>query len=64
MEQAVIFATDRQVSSSCAFQLKPPDAELDTMRIGEIELNPIRRTVKKSGYRGRPRSFNDDDSWL
>jgi DNA-binding response OmpR family regulator len=51
MEQAVIFATDRQVSSSCAFQLRPPDAELDTMRIGEIELNPARRTVKKSGYR-------------
>jgi DNA-binding response OmpR family regulator len=51
MEQSVIFATDRQVSSSRAFQLKPPDAELDTMRIGEIELNPARRTVKKSGYR-------------
>jgi DNA-binding response OmpR family regulator len=51
MEQAAIFATGRQVSSSRAFQLKPPDAELDTMRIGEIELNPARRTVKKSGYR-------------
>jgi DNA-binding response OmpR family regulator len=51
MEQAVIFATGRRVSSSRAFQLKPPDAELDTMPIGEIELNPARRTVKKSGYR-------------
>jgi two-component system KDP operon response regulator KdpE len=27
------------------------EAELDTMRIGDIELDPARRTVKKSGHR-------------
>jgi hypothetical protein len=48
MEQGFIFATDRQVSSSRAFQLKPPDAELDTMRIGEIGRSPNRKSISLS----------------
>jgi len=51
MEQLVISATDHQVSSSRAFELESPDGELNTIRIGDIELNPARRTVKKSGHR-------------
>jgi two-component system, OmpR family, KDP operon response regulator KdpE len=51
MEQAVVFATDHQVSSSRAFQMASPEPELDSMRIGDIELDPARRTVKKSGHR-------------
>jgi two-component system KDP operon response regulator KdpE len=51
MDQLVISVADPQVSSSYAFQLEPPDAEPDTIRIGDIELNPARRTVKKSGHR-------------
>ena len=51
MDQLVISVADPQVSSSYAFQLGPPDAEPDTIRIGDIELNPARRTVKKSGHR-------------
>jgi len=50
MEQAVLFATDHQVSLPRAFQMSPPEAELDAMRIGDIELDPARRTVKKSGH--------------
>jgi two-component system, OmpR family, KDP operon response regulator KdpE len=51
MEQAALFETDHQVSSSRTFQMTPPEVELDTMCIGEIELDPARRTVKKSGHR-------------
>jgi two-component system KDP operon response regulator KdpE len=51
MEQSAIFATDHQVLSARAFQMMPPEAELDTMRIGDIELDPARRTVRKSGHR-------------
>jgi DNA-binding response OmpR family regulator len=51
MEQAVILATDHQVSSLRAFQMMSPEEELDTMRIGDIELDPARRSVKKSGHR-------------
>jgi two-component system KDP operon response regulator KdpE len=51
MEQAVVFATDHQVSSPRAFQMASPEPELDSMRIGDIELDPARRTVKKSGHR-------------
>ena len=51
MEHAVIFATEHQLSSSRAFQMMSPDAGLDTMRIGDIELDPARRTVRKSGCR-------------
>jgi two-component system KDP operon response regulator KdpE len=50
MEQAVIFATDHQVSLPRAFQMTPPEAELDAMRIGDIELDPARRTLRKSGH--------------
>jgi two-component system KDP operon response regulator KdpE len=51
MEQSFISRTNREVSSSRAIQLNPPDTELDTMCIGDIELNPATRTVKKSGHR-------------
>jgi DNA-binding response OmpR family regulator len=51
MEQAVISATDQQVSFSRVLQMMPPETELDTMRVGDIELDPSRRTVKKSGRR-------------
>jgi two-component system KDP operon response regulator KdpE len=51
MEQLGMSATNRQVSSSRALQLNPHGTELDTMCIGGIELNPTRRTVKKSGHR-------------
>src|SRR6202021_105123 len=50
MEQAVIFATDRQVSFPRVFRMTPPDPEPGTMRIGDIELDPARRTVRKSGH--------------
>jgi DNA-binding response OmpR family regulator len=50
MEQAAIFATDHQVSFPLAFQITSPDTELDTMCIGDIELDPARRTVKKTGH--------------
>ena len=49
MEQAVISATDHQVSFSPAVQMTLPEAE--TMRVGDIELDPARRTVRKSGRR-------------
>ena len=51
MEQAGIFANDHQASPSRAFLMMPPEAEMDTIRIGNIELDPARRTVKKSGHR-------------
>jgi two-component system KDP operon response regulator KdpE len=51
MEQAFIIARDHQASFSHYSQMTPADAELDTMRIGDIELDPARRTVKKSGHR-------------
>jgi two-component system KDP operon response regulator KdpE len=51
MEQGVTYATDHQLSFSHAFQMTPPDAEPDTMRVGSIELDPARRTVRKSGRR-------------
>lgn len=50
MEQAAISATDSQISSSGVFLLKPLDAVLDTMRIGEIELITT-RTVNRSRRR-------------
>ena len=31
--------------------MMPAEAELDTMRIGDIELDPARRTINKSDYR-------------
>jgi two-component system KDP operon response regulator KdpE len=51
MEQTVVFATDHQVSFPRHSQMTPAEAELDTMRIGDIELDPARRTVRKSGQR-------------
>jgi two-component system KDP operon response regulator KdpE len=51
MEQAVIFARDHQVPFPRGSQATRAEAELDTMRIGDIELDPARRTVKKSGHR-------------
>ena len=51
MEQAVVFATDHQISRLRAFQMTSPEGESDTMRIGDIELDPARRTVKKLGHR-------------
>jgi two-component system KDP operon response regulator KdpE len=51
MEQAVMSATSHQASFSRAFQMTPPETELDTMHVGDIELNPARRTVRKSGHR-------------
>jgi hypothetical protein len=51
MEQAVMSATSHQASFSRAFQMTPPETELDTMHVGDIELNLARRTVRKSGHR-------------
>jgi two-component system KDP operon response regulator KdpE len=51
MEQAVMFAIDHQASFSRAFRMTSPETDLDTMRVGDIELNPARRTVRKSGHR-------------
>jgi two-component system, OmpR family, KDP operon response regulator KdpE len=51
MEQTVVFATDHQVPLSRYSQMTAAEAELDTMRIGDIELDPARRTVRKSGHR-------------
>jgi two-component system KDP operon response regulator KdpE len=50
MEQAITFTRDHQVSSPHASQMTA-DAEADTVRIGDIELDPARRIVKKSGHR-------------
>jgi two-component system KDP operon response regulator KdpE len=51
MEQAGIFARDHQALFPFASQMTPAEAELDAIRIGDIELDPARRTVKKSGHR-------------
>jgi len=51
LEQASTFVTDHQASFPLASQMTPAEAELDTMHIGDIELDPARRTVKKSGHR-------------
>jgi DNA-binding response OmpR family regulator len=51
MEPAVIFARDHQASFPHALQMMPAEAELDTLRIGDIELDPARRTLKKAGHR-------------
>ena len=48
MEQAVMSATDHQASFSRAFPITLPETEL---RVGDIQLNPARRTVRKSGHR-------------
>jgi two-component system KDP operon response regulator KdpE len=48
MEQAVMSATDHQASFSRAFPITLPETELG---VGEIQLNPARRTVRKSGHR-------------
>jgi DNA-binding response OmpR family regulator len=50
MEQGATFAIDRHVSFPRAFQMTSPDTELDAIRIGDIELDPARRTVRKSGH--------------
>jgi two-component system, OmpR family, KDP operon response regulator KdpE len=50
MEQAVTFSID-EVASSRPFHRVSPDAEPATICIGDIELDPTRRTVKKSGHR-------------
>jgi two-component system KDP operon response regulator KdpE len=51
MEQAGVFVRDHQASLFHASQITLAEAELDTMRIGDIELDPARRTVKKAGHR-------------
>ena len=51
MERADIVGTDHHVSLSRGSQMAFPEAELDTMRIGDIELDPARRTVRTSGRR-------------
>jgi two-component system, OmpR family, KDP operon response regulator KdpE len=51
MEQAVICSRDHQASCPHASQMMPDEVEVDAMRIGEIELDPARRTVRKSGHR-------------
>jgi two-component system KDP operon response regulator KdpE len=51
MEQAVISAGDLEASLLYASHIMPTEAELDTMRIGDIELDPARRTVRKAGHR-------------
>ncbi len=40
MEQAVIFTRDRQTSFPHVSQMIPPEAELDTMRLCDIEADP------------------------
>jgi two-component system KDP operon response regulator KdpE len=50
-QEAVTFAGDRQTSFTRASQMTSAETELDTMRIGDIELDPARRTVRKSGHR-------------
>jgi two-component system KDP operon response regulator KdpE len=51
MEQAVIFTSDHEAMFPHTSQMMPAEAELEAMRIGEIELDPARRTVKKAGQR-------------
>jgi two-component system, OmpR family, KDP operon response regulator KdpE len=51
MEQRDVFATAHQASFPRYSQITPAEAERDAMRIGDIELDPARRTVKKSGHR-------------
>ena len=51
MEQTVVLAGDHEVSFHRASEAAPDEAELQPMRIGDIELDPARRTVKKFGHR-------------
>jgi two-component system KDP operon response regulator KdpE len=59
MEKQTMFAGDHQASFPYASQMRLVEAELDTIRIGDIELDPARRTVKKYGRRVRltPKEF-------
>jgi two-component system KDP operon response regulator KdpE len=51
MEHAIISAGDHEASPPYASQMIPIEAELDAIRIGDIELDPSRRTVRKAGHR-------------
>jgi two-component system KDP operon response regulator KdpE len=51
MEQGIIYAGGYEASFARASHITSCEAELDTMRIGDIELNPARRTLRKSGHR-------------
>jgi hypothetical protein len=46
MEQSIISAAVRQVLYRRDFQITLPEVEPRTMCIGDIELDPARRTIK------------------